>query len=334
MYFKSKFNPCFFIAEVGSNHEGNFIKAKKLILEAVRSNADLIKIQIYTPDGMVNKLYDTERYKHFSKLSLSLSNYINLAKLCKKHKKKFSASIWDPDLIKPLNKYIDIYKIGSGDINNYQIIKKIIETGKPIIISTGMASSKDIKNTINFIKKIDKNYIIKKKIAILHCNTAYPTPPEDTNLFNILKLKNEFKLPVGFSDHAVGSEVIKIAFALGAEIIEKHFSLNPKKKSFRDHQISLNKKQTNDFLFSCKLIKSLMNKKKNNLTQSEKKQKNLYSFRRSIYAKKDIKKGEIFSSKNITSLRPFRKNSLKAEKFFALLGKRSNKKYKTLMIIK
>ena len=333
MYFNSKYNPCFFIAEVGSNHEGNFVNAKKLIIEAAKSNADLIKIQIYTPDGMVNKIFDKSRYKHFSRLTLSLNQYIELAKLCKKYKKKFSASIWDPDLIEPLNKFIDIYKVGSGDINNFQIIKKILKTGKPLIISTGLASFREIKNTLDYIKSINKKYIYLKKIALLHCNTAYPTPPEDSNLLNISKLKKKFNLPTGFSDHTVGSEVIKTAYTLGAEIIEKHFSINPKLKSFRDHQISLNKFQTIKFLDDCKFIKNLMREKKKTLSKSEKNQKNLSSFRRSIYAKNQINKGDTFTEENIISLRPFKRNAYKAEKYYSLIGKKAKKNYKEFNII-
>ena len=145
MYFKSTKNPCYFIAEVGSNHEGSFATAKKLVIEAAKSNADLVKIQIYSAKNMVNKKFDLKRFKHFSNLELSVEEYIKLSKICRAYKKKFSASIWDENLINKLNRYIDIYKVGSGDLDNFQIIKKIIKTRKPVIISCGLATFKEIK---------------------------------------------------------------------------------------------------------------------------------------------------------------------------------------------
>ncbi len=328
MHFKSSKNPCYFIAEVGSNHEGNFAKAKNLVIEAARSNADLVKIQIYTAQNIVNKKFDLERYNHFSKLELSIKQYIDLAKICKKYKKKFSASIWDVNLIDIFDKYIDIYKIGSGDLNNFEIIKKIVSKKKPIIISTGLSNIKEIHKTVNFINKIDKNYLKMKKLAILHCNTAYPTPIGDANLSNIETLKNKFKLDIGYSDHTIGSEIIKIAFYLGANIIEKHFSNTINSKAFRDHQISLNKVGVNNFLKNIKKYSSIFGNRNNKLTKSEIFQKNQYSFRRSIYAKKIMKKGELFSQKNITCLRPFKKNGIPAFKYFDVIGKAAKKKYK------
>ena len=120
MYFKSKDNPILFIAEVGSAHEGSFVNAKKLILEACKSNADCIKIQVYSAKNMVNKKKDPKRYRHFKNLELKTEEYIQLAKIVKKKGKKFSASIWDVEQIQKLKKYIDFFKIGSGDLNNFQ----------------------------------------------------------------------------------------------------------------------------------------------------------------------------------------------------------------------
>ena len=334
MYFKSTKNPCYFIAEVGSNHEGSFKRAKKLVIEAAKSNADLVKIQIYSSKNMVNKKFDLKRYKHFLKLELTVKEYIKLAKICRTYKKKFSASVWDENVIKELNKYIDIYKVGSGDLDNYQIIKKIIKTQKPIIISCGLANLEEIQKTINFINKIDKNYLIKKKIAILHCNTAYPTPFEDVNLKNINFLKKKFNLDIGYSDHTIGSEAIKVAYCFGAKIIEKHFSNTLKSKSFRDHQISLDRKGVNKYLSQISKYKKLLNYKKNKLTKSEILQKNRFSFRRSIYAKEKIEKGQLFSNENITCLRPLKINGIPASKYFNLIGKKSKRNFKIHDLIK
>ena len=325
MLFSSKVNPVLFIAEVGSNHEGSFAEAKKLVLNACQSNADVIKLQIFTPENMVAEKYDKKRFDHFKKLQLDKSQNLQLLKIIKYYKKKTSASIWDVNQISFFKNYIDIFKIGSGDIHNLQIIKKIVKTKKPLIISTGMSDLNDIKFTVDFINKIDKNYLKKKKLAILHCNTSYPTPLDDSNLGTIKFLENKFNLDIGYSDHTIGDEILIYSYLSGAKIIEKHFSNNVKKKTFRDHAISLNKNSVNKFLHKIKKISSYLHVKKR-LTESEKNQNNLYSFRRSVYAKRDIKKNEKFSDRNTICLRPFLNNS--SLKFFKLIKQKSKKNYK------
>ncbi len=176
MLFKSKLNPVLFIAEVGSNHEGNFAEAKRLVINASKSNADVIKLQIFTPENMVSKKYDLKRFNHFKKLQLKRSQNLKLLKIIKRFKKKTSASIWDVDQIKFFKNYIDIFKVGSGDIHNLQIIKKIVETKKPLIISTGLSNFKDIKFTVDFINKIDRNYLKKKKTSNFTLQYILPNP--------------------------------------------------------------------------------------------------------------------------------------------------------------
>ncbi len=324
MLFNSKVNPVMYIAEVGSNHEGNFSEAKKLVINACRSKADVVKLQIFSPENMVSKKYDKQRFNHFRKLQLSVKQNLELLRVIKSYKKITSASIWDVDQINTFKNYIDIFKIGSGDIHNFQIIKKILKTKKPLIISTGLCSLKDIVTTVRFIKGTDKTYITNKKLAILHCNTAYPTPFEDSNLKTISVLKDKFNLTIGYSDHTIGDKILFYSYIAGAEIIEKHFSNNIKKKTFRDHAISLNKKSVDNFLNNLSITSKCFSVKKS-LSISEKKQKNLTSFRRSIYAKRNIKKGERFSEKNIICLRPFLTNSSK--NFFSLINKKSKKNY-------
>lgn len=325
MYFKSKINPVLFIAEVGSNHEGNYSEAKKLVINACNSRADVVKLQILNAENLVSKKYDKKRYNHFKKLELSIEQNKKLCEIIKLKKKKCSASIWDVDQIDTFKKYVDIFKVGSGDIHNFEIIKKIIRTNKPLIISTGLCNINDIKKTISFINSVNRFYIKSKKLALLHCNTAYPTPKEDVCLGTMDYLMKEFSIPVGYSDHSIGKEIITYAFLKGATIIEKHFSNNLKKKSFRDHKISLNKKGVNNYLRNINKISEYLNTRYSQ-TKSEKKQKNLYSFRRSIYAKKNIGKGELFSNKNLICLRPYKKDNSK--KYFNLLNKKSKLKYK------
>ncbi len=324
MLFDSKVNPVMFIAEVGSNHEGNFLEAKRLVKNASKSKADVVKLQIFSAKNMVSKKYDTQRYNHFKKLELTKEQNFELFRIIKFYKKKTSASVWDVDQINIFKNYIDIFKIGSGDIHNFQIIKRVIKTKKPLILSTGLCNLKDIKITVDFIKKIDPSYIYQKKLAILHCNTAYPTPFEDSNLGTINFLKEKFNLTIGYSDHTVGDKILFYSYLAGAKIIEKHFSNTISKKTFRDHAISLNKRLVDSFLKNLKRNSMCFGIKKS-LSISEIEQKNLTSFRRSIYAKKNIKKGEKFTEKNIICLRPFLTNS--SMNYYELINKKSKKDY-------
>lgn len=331
MYFKSKINPVLFIAEVGSNHEGNFPEAKKLVINACNSGADIVKLQIFSAKNLVSEKYDKERFNHFKKLELSIEQNKKLCKIIRSYKKLCSASIWDVDQVKIFNKDIDIFKIGSGDIHNFEILKEIMKINKPIILSTGLCDLKDINETISFIRKTKKNFIKTGRLALLHCNTAYPTPLEDVCLGTIGFLQKKFNLVIGYSDHSIGDEIITYAYLSGAKIIEKHFSNNIKKKTFRDHQISLNKDGVKKYLTHLRRISNFL-KIRYTKTNSEIVQKNLSSFRRSIYAKKNIIKGEKFTNKNLISLRPQKINNSK--NFFNLINKKSKKFIKKGNLIK
>ncbi len=163
-------------------------------------------------------------------------------------------------------------------------------------------------------------------ITLLHCNTAYPTPAENSNLGSILNLKKRFKRTSGYSDHTIGNFVTILAYLNGAQVIEKHYSINPEKKTFRDHQISFNREQVNRFLENINLIQKVKTTKNNFVTESEKKQNNFNIFRRSIYAVKSIKKNETLNKNNIRCLRPFK--GICATNYFKVLGRTVSKNIK------
>ena len=167
MYFNSRINPVLFIAEIGSNHQGDFEEAKKLVINACNTKADVIKLQILSAEKLVSEKYDKKRYKHFKNLELSINQNKKLFKIIKSKKKLCSASVWDVDQVDIFKKYIDIFKVGSGDVHNFEIIEKIIKTNKPLIISTGLCDIKDINKTIKFIDTLNKSYLRKKKIIII-----------------------------------------------------------------------------------------------------------------------------------------------------------------------
>lgn len=304
IYFKSKKNPIYYIAEIGGNHEGNTKYARELTELALRSGVDAVKYQIYTGDTLVSSLTSPDRNSHFKKFEIDNSEYINFAKRCKKFNKDFMASVWDSKSIDLVDPLIKIHKVGSGDLTCYPLIKLLIQTKKPIILSTGLSTQAEVADTVRYIEKLDRQYILDKKLALLQCTSSYPTPNEDANLLSIPELRREFNLPVGYSDHTVGSDALEVAVSLGATIIEKHFTDSRIDKQFRDHEVSLTADEADVFISKAKKITTMLGSGKKFLTKSELISDHHISFRRSIYAACDISIGTVFTEENLTYLRP------------------------------
>lgn len=311
-------NGVYLIAEIGGNHEGNFEYAKELTVLAAESGADAVKYQIYTGDSLVNSLYDPERNKHFKRFQLTKDQYIELANLCGQLNVSFMASVWDIDSIDYVNEFSSVFKIGSGDMTAYNLIKKIVKTGKPIILSTGLADFNEVENAVNFIEKLDADYISENKLALLQCTSMYPIPDEDTNLNVMLKYKRSFNLPVGYSDHTIGADAIEIAVSMGAEIVEVHFTDSRAGKEFRDHVVSLTCDELKAFLRKVQKIKTVQGTDEKRPMKSEIDNKHLRSFRRAVYPIKDLPAGHIIRESDLVTLRPM--EGIGAEHFFSLVG--------------
>ena len=327
------------IAEAGVNHNGKLYLAKKLALKAKEVGADYVKFQIFNVDEMAivdlkktqyqatNTLDKFEnQFSMLNKLSLSKKEFDQLIYYCKKIKIKFLASVFDNDSFQYLRKKSSIIKIGSSEISNYFLLKDVAKFNKKLIISTGMSNYSGIKKTLKFLLKNGQS---KKNITLLHCNTAYPTPFADANLLTIKKLKELFKTNVGYSDHTIGYEATFAAVALGASVIEKHFTLN---KNFQgpDHKISLNPEEFKEMVNGIRNLSKSLNVKKNKITNSEKKNINLVN--KFLVAKKIIKKGERFSYINLTAKRTG--GGIESMKIESLINKKSKKNFKINDIIK
>ena len=321
------------IAEIGVNHNGSKKLAFKLIDAAKESGADIAKFQTAVPQNVMlksakkakyqmNSTKDTEsQIKMANKIHLKLSDFYDIKKYCSKKKIKFLSSPFDNDSLNLLIKLkLDTYKIPSGEITNLPFLKRISSLRKKIIISTGMAKEIEIAKAL---KIITKHGTKKKNITLLQCNTAYPTPFNDANLSLIKKYKKKFKIDVGYSDHTTGIEIPIAATALGAKIIEKHFTLN-KNLIGPDHKASLNPKEFKNMVKSIRNIeKSLKEVKKP--TASER--PNVLIARKSIVTIKKIKKGERFTKRNIAIKRPG--SGLSPYMWDKILGKRSLKDYES-----
>ena len=317
--WKGKYGPLL-IAEIGGNHEVNFSYAKKFVLKAIKSGVDVVKLQIYDGQSLVSKIESKKRFNHFRKFELTKDQHIYLAKLCKKYNVGYSASVWNTNAISWINKYLQFYKIGSGDLTAYPIIESIAKTGKPIVLSTGMSTLNEIKETLNFIVKINSNYRNKKKISVLQCTSLYPTLDKEVNLNVIKNLKKNLKITVGYSHHNKGAIALIAAYILGAEILEFHFTDDRKGKVFRDHKISLNPKETVELIQNISKINNILGISKKLPTKREISSKHIKTFRRSVYAKKFIQKGKKISENDLIVLRP--NNGLDSRKFYNLIGKK------------
>ena len=292
------------IAEIGGNHEGSFSYAKKLVRLAIKSGVDVVKLQIYKGDELVSSYESETRNKHFKKFELTKSQHIHLAKICKKNKVIYSASVWDSKSIKWINKYLKFYKIGSGDLTAYPIIENIVKQKKPIILSTGLSNIVEIKKTIEFINSKNKNYKNPNMLSLLQCTSSYPTIDAEVNLNVIKTLQKKFRLPIGYSHHNKGSLALLTAYSMGAEILEFHFTDTRKNKKFRDHKISLTFKETKELIKNLRRIKSLKGNFDKNPTKSEILSGHVTSFRRAIYSTKILKAGKKLSNKFLVCLRP------------------------------
>lgn len=298
------------IAEAGVNHNGDMKKAIKLVDAAKKCGADVIKFQTYSSNDIaipsapkakyqINKSLKNKEnmYQMLKKYELSFRNFEFLNKYCKKKKIEFLSSGFDTASILFLKKIgMKRYKIPSGEINNFPSLELISKLKKRVLLSTGMSTFSEIKAAFKILKKNND----KKKITIMHCNSAYPTPFEDSNLLTIKKLRKMFKTPVGYSDHTVGYEACIAAVTLGASVVEKHFTLN-NNLSGPDHKSSLDPKNFKKMVKYIRNIeKGLFEKKKISLSEK----KNIKYARRSIFAKKLINKGDNFSVKNLVIKRP------------------------------
>lgn len=325
--FASMTNPVLFIAEIGGNHEGDFAYARRLTQLGLESGADIIKFQIYSGDTLVSSVERPDLNTHFKRFELSREQYAALAEICIAGGARFMASLWNAEAMEWADRYIPIHKVGSGDLTCTPLIRKLVRTGKPIILSTGLSSLDEIEATVRFIEKADPAYLRERKLALLQCTSSYPCRDEDINLLAMETLKDRFGLPVGFSDHSIGTLAVEAAVAMGAEIIEKHFTDTREGKEFRDQKVSITRNELQELMPRLRRIVTLRGRAEKHLTVSESEASHQLSFRRSVYPLRDIQAGEVFSEENLTVLRPA--HGLPANRFDEIIGKVAKRALKT-----
>ena len=324
-----KKNKTIIIAEAGVNHNGSIKLAKKLIDVAQKAGADYVKFQTFDVDHLILKNTKTatyqkknlnkniSQYSMLKKYQLSYKHHKDLINYSKKKKIKFLSTAFDIKSLNLLQSFkLDYIKIPSGEITNYLLLKAISKLNKKILLSTGMATINEIKQALKSLRRK------KEDIIILHCTSDYPANLKDLNLNFLHKLKR-LGYQVGYSDHSENVIVPSIAVALGCRVIEKHFTLSKKLKG-PDHRASLEPKELASMINHIRETEKILGSKNKVITKSEQRTKLLV--RKSLFALKNIKKGEIFTEHNLTTKRPG--NGLSPFMIKKLMGKKSSRSYK------
>jgi N,N'-diacetyllegionaminate synthase len=321
------------IAEAGVNHCGDIKIAKRLVDIAVTAGADIIKFQTFKAKNLVTKYakkadYQIKttnssintQYEMLANLELTETMHHDLVKYCKNKKIKFLSTPFDIESARFLNSLgLDIFKIPSGEITNYPYLVEVGSYSKKIFLSTGMSNLGEIESAVNLLISSGTK---KELITVLHCNTEYPTPFGDVNLRAMKTIGKALNLKYGYSDHTCGIEVSLAAVALGATVIEKHITLDRKMEG-PDHAASLEPDELISMVKSIRNIEKSLGSSRKEVSKSEK--KNIQIARKSLVAKKKIKKGDFFTIKNLASKRPGNGISPMMWKYF--IGKISHRSY-------
>lgn len=300
------------IAEAGVNHNGSLDIAKRLVDEAADAGVDIVKFQTFKAEKLVSKSAkqaeyqqhnmgktDDSQYSMLKKLELSPLQHEELIDYCREKGIRFFSTAFDMDSIEYLHSLnLGLWKIPSGEITNYPYLRKIAQYGEPVILSTGMCELSDIEAAIQVLLSYG---LQKKQITVLHCNTEYPTPMRDVNLKAMLEIERKFGVAVGYSDHTEGIEVPIAAVALGATVIEKHFTLD-KNMNGPDHKASLEPQDLRAMVKAIRNIEQALGSGHKVISASER--KNIEVARKSIVAACPIRKGDLLTDGNLTVMRP------------------------------
>lgn len=296
------------IAEVGVNHNGDPETAKKLVKTAKECGADIVKFQTFQVEKLVSGCAEMAGYQKenlgteesqkemLAKLALGPDAFVMLFDYCREIGIRFLSTPFDIDSVRFLDALQDMWKIPSGEITNYPYLVEIAKTGKEIILSTGMSALNEVREAVDVLRQNGAG-----KITLLHCTTEYPAPMQDVNLKAMETLKESFGCEVGYSDHTPGIEIAVAAAAMGAAVIEKHFTLD-KNMNGPDHKASLEPEELKAMVIAVRNVEAAMGDGKKVVSDSEK--ENIAAARKSIVAKKTIKKGEAFTEDNLTTKRP------------------------------
>lgn len=333
---KKIYNYCspYIIAEIGANHNGDMALAKKMIDSAFECGCDAVKFQSWNKKSLIsntgykqNTKFNDSKKKHFGSLEEMVDKYylrneqhFELNSYCKSKGIDFCSTPFSKEEVDLLNEVdVEFYKVASMDINNYPLLQYVAQFNKPILLSTGMANLGEIQKAVKIIENEGNS-----KIIILHCIALYPPENKDLNLKNITMLQNIFGYPVGFSDHSLGFAASLTSVALGACVIEKHFTTDKSLPGW-DHEISANPEEIKTIVEGSKIIHESLGNFKRILSKAEAEKKKV--FRRSIILNKNLKAGDIIKEEDISLKRPG--TGFSPDKIKFVVGKKLKRDFKT-----
>jgi N-acetylneuraminate synthase/N,N'-diacetyllegionaminate synthase len=288
------------IAEAGNNHEGNFARAEEMIARALEAGADAIKFQTIVPEKLV-AANEIDRLALLNRFRLDAEQFVKLAEASKKAGITFLSTPFDLESVATLESHVPAYKIASGDNDFFSLLERIAETGKPILLSTGMLDLDGVARAKQTIEAVWSKTGINPGLALLHCVVAYPTPPEEANLGAIRSLAT-LGVTVGYSDHTLGLAACPLAVAIGARVIEKHFTLDKNLSAYRDHQLSADPVEFAELVRQIRETEEMLGTGVKRFMPVE--TGGLRSARRSIMAAHDLLPGTILAKSDLTYLRP------------------------------
>ncbi|OGV50885.1 MAG: hypothetical protein A2X49_05575 [Lentisphaerae bacterium GWF2_52_8] len=290
------------VAELGNNHEGNFGTAVEMISAAAQAGAHAVKFQTIRPEKLVASS-QTERLNKLKSFEFSDGQFQELARIASEEGVMFMSTPFSLDAADMLAPLVPCFKIASGDLDFFPLIRRVCTSGKPVVLSCGCADTDTVRNSVDFVKShLSTGAKPEDFLALLHCTVSYPTPPEQANLRTIPYLRHEFKLKVGYSDHTIGIDAAFAAAALGARIIEKHFTLDKNFSSFRDHQLSADPGELGILAKKLRELNPMLGVFGKPICECEKSM--ISQVRRSIAAASPLKKGHVLREKDLCWTRP------------------------------
>jgi N-acetylneuraminate synthase/N,N'-diacetyllegionaminate synthase len=308
------------IAEIGGNHEGDFETALRLADLAIEAGADAVKFQIYFGDTLVSASESPDRNAHFKRFELTPAQHLELAHRVLAAGRSYIASVWDLAAFDWITPVLSACKIGSGDLTSPPFLRAAAATGKPVILSTGLADIAEVAWAVDYLRRCDPIYRDPAELAVLQCTSMYPIAAGDAHL-SVMTALSDLAVTVGYSDHTIGIRALEVAVAMGAEVLEFHFTDRKEGRSFRDHQLSLDGADLQAFCRALDDIQILKGDHKKRPQPIEVANDHVRSFRRAVYPSRDIAAGEALTAENLCVLRP--NHGIDAREYDTVIGRRA-----------
>ena len=292
------------VAEIGGNHEGDAAAARRLCDLAITSGADYVKFQIYTGDDLVSPREAPDRHAHFGRFQLTRDEHLALAETCRQAGVGYCASVWHVAALDWIDEHLDFYKIGSGDLTAWPLVARFAERGKPIVLSTGLATLQEVVESVAFIRGVNRRYEAADALVLLQCTAMYPIEDDAANVRAMDTLREATGAEVGYSDHTRGSLALLVAAARGARVLEFHFTDTREGRMFRDHEVSLTAAEVGDLKAQLERLGALLGDGVKRPMPCEIETGHVSSFRRALYSRRPLKAGESIRETDLVALRP------------------------------